>query len=207
MQTLKYDLKLFVQEPSQVDLEAFIPIFHRWIQTRALEEVLIDVVDYRHVQQGPGVILVAHDAHYAIDGAEGRLGLLYSRRRETHPNRSGIQSVSERLKSVFHCALTACQRLEDEPALQNGLRFRTDALYLRLNDRLHAPNRLDTFAPFWGHLERFLKHLYAGSDVRAEYVADVKVPLTVNIQAADSPDVSILRKRLEDIGTAVGVSL
>ena len=64
-------------------------MFHDWIQNQRLDELLIDVVDYRHVHDGPGVILIAHDAHYAFDTSEGRLGLLYSRRPRdpSHPER------------------------------------------------------------------------------------------------------------------------
>jgi hypothetical protein len=60
----------------------FIPVFHRWIQTRALDEVLIDVADYSHVHDGPGVLLICHEANYAIDVIDGRPGLVYARKRE-----------------------------------------------------------------------------------------------------------------------------
>ena len=115
MDTVKYELKLFVEDASGVDLEEFIPIFHHWIQTQELEELLIDVADYRHVPHGPGVVLITHDAHYAMDLADGRLGLLYSRRRETHPCLGVIQSVADRLRSVWQRTLTACQRLAMHP--------------------------------------------------------------------------------------------
>ncbi len=116
MDTVKYELKFFVDDTSGVDLEEFIPIFHHWIQNQELEELLIDVADYRHVPDGPGVVLITHDAHYAMDLADGRLGLLYSRRRETHPRLRDIQSIEDRLRSVWQCALTACQRLAAHPA-------------------------------------------------------------------------------------------
>lgn len=207
MQTPKYDLKLFVQDPAEVDLAALIPVFHGWIQTQALDDVLIDVADYRHVHHGPGVILVAHDAHYAMDTADGRIGLRYSRRRETHPSRRGIQEVTERLASVFRSALTACYLLEQSSALPGHLRFRGDVLSLRLNDRLQAPNTPEVFARFWADLEPFLRRLYAGSSVEAEYRADVKAPLTMSIRAVDAPDVTTLLSRLEAIKPARGVGV
>ena len=138
MNSPKYELKIFLDAASQVDLAEFIPVFHGWIQAQTLAELLIDVADYRHVHHGPGVVLIAHDAHYAMDEAEGRPGLLYSRRRETHPSRSALQSVEARLRSVLHCALTACQQLEADPALHGRLQFRGDTLQLRYNDRLHG---------------------------------------------------------------------
>jgi hypothetical protein len=75
-----FRVKLFAREGSEPDLSAAIPIFHRWIQSGVLGEMLIDVADYRHVPKGPGVVLVGHDAFYSLDSAGGRLGLQYTRR-------------------------------------------------------------------------------------------------------------------------------
>jgi hypothetical protein len=197
MQSLKYDLKLFLHEAVSVDLETFIPLFHRWIQDQRLQELLIDVADYRHVHHGPGVVLIAHDAHYAMDMAQGRLGLLYSRRRETHPSRQALQSVADRLQSVFHCALTACQELETDPALQGRLWFRGDELLLRLNDRLRAPNTAAAYHELRQHLELFLTILYPDQHVDIEQVSSPGASLTVVIKAAQNPDIATLLARLE----------
>ena len=197
MQSLKYDLKLFLHDTVRVDLEAFIPLFHRWIQDQRLQELLIDVADYRHVHHGPGVVLIAHDAHYAMDMAQGRLGLLYSRRRETHPRRQALQNVTDRLRSVFHCALTACQELETDPALQGRLRFRGDELLLRLNDRLRAPNTAAAYDALRQHLEPFLTMLYPDQHVEVEQISSPTAGLTVLIKVAHNPDVATLLARLE----------
>jgi hypothetical protein len=198
MQSLKYDLKLFLHDAVSVDLETFIPLFHRWIQDQRLQELLIDVADYRHVHHGPGVMLIAHDAHYAMDMAQGRLGLLYSRRRETHPSRQALHNVTDRLRSVFHCALTACQELETDPALQGRLRFRGDELLLRLNDRLQAPNTAAAYQALRQHLEPFLTALYPDQHVEVEHVSSpTTAGLTVVIKAAQAPDITTLLARLE----------
>lgn len=196
MPTLKYDLKLFLAEPERLDLEECIPVFHRWIQAQALEEVLIDVADYRHVYHGPAIILVAHDAHYVMDMAEGRLGLLYSRRRETYPTRSALHGVEERLASVLHCTLVACQQLEAEPALQGRCQFRGDELLLRLNDRLRAPNTPEAHDDFQQHLAPFLARLYPGAQVVVQQVGEPTAALTMHITATENPDVSTLLGRL-----------
>ena len=93
MQSLKYDLKLFLHDAVRVDLEAFIPLFHRWIQDQRLEELLIDVADYRHVHHGPGVVLIAHDAHYAMDMAAGPAGALIQPATRDPPQPAALQSV------------------------------------------------------------------------------------------------------------------
>ena len=196
MDSPKYDLKLFLHDASGVELEAFIPLFHRWIQTQCLEELLIDVADYRHVPHGPGIVLIAHDAHYAMDMAEGRLGLLYSRRRETHPSRNAMHGVEDRLWSVLHCALTAGQHLETDPAFQGQLRFRGDELLVRLNDRLLAPNTEAAYDELRQALEPFLATLYPDSRVAVEHVREGASRLTVVIKAAENPDVATLLSRL-----------
>jgi len=50
-------VKIFVHEPTSIDLADAIPVFHRWIQEAVLNELVIDVADYRHVPAGPGVML------------------------------------------------------------------------------------------------------------------------------------------------------
>lgn len=196
MHTPKYELKWFLGDAADIALEAFIPVFHHWIQRQCLEELLIDVADYRHVHNGPGVILIAHDAHYAIDATDGRLGLLYSRRRETHPSRRHIQDTRERLASVFLCALSACQRLETDTAFQGQLRFRTDGMVLRLNDRLFAPNTLDAFQAIYEDLAPFLRTLYPRQELEVAHASDTASRLTVEIKTTENPGVETLLTRL-----------
>ena len=204
MESVKYDLKLFLQDSSQVNLEDFIPVFHDWIQHQRLDELLIDVVDYRHVHDGPAVMLIAHDAHYAIDVADGRMGLLYSRRRETHPSRSAIQSVPERLHSVLQCALEACRLLEAEPSLQGRLKFRGDEMLLRVNDRLVSPT-LDTFDDLQLHLQPVLANLYTGCQVEMERDGGTDSRLTVTIKVSENSEVETLWSRLGEIGVRMPV--
>src|SRR5262249_40248078 len=160
--------------------------------THELEELLIDVADYRHVPDGPGIVLIAHDAHYAMDMADGRLGLLYSRRRESHPHLGVIQSVEDRLRSVWQCALTASQRPVAHPALAGRLQFRGNELLLRCNDRLQGPNTAAAYTELCQHLEPFLATLYTGQQVTVEHCSEHTSRLTVGIKVADSPDVDIL---------------
>ena len=57
-----------------------IPVFHRWVATQSMPELLIDVADLRHVPAGPGVILVGSEADYSLDHAGGEWGLQYRRK-------------------------------------------------------------------------------------------------------------------------------
>jgi hypothetical protein len=141
-------------------------------------------------------MLIAHDAHYAMDVADGRPGLLYSRRRETHPRRLAIDGARERLASVFLCALSACQRLEAEAAFQDQLRFRTDVLLLRVNDRLFAPNTFEAFNTVYEDLAPFLRTLYPDQELEISHASDTASRLTIEIKAAAQPSVETLLTRL-----------
>ena len=74
------NVKIFVDGELTVDPERFIELFHRWVATQAMAEMLIDVADYRHVPNGPSVVLVGHEADYVLDNTGGRYGLVYNRK-------------------------------------------------------------------------------------------------------------------------------
>lgn len=137
MEAQRIRVKVYFAVPS-VALHDFVPVFHRWIQARALDEVLIDVADYAHVPDGPGVLLIGHAANYGIDLSDGRPGLVYSRKRDAEG------SWEERVRSAFRSALTACRKLESEVGLAGKARFSTQEMLFRINDRLHAPNVPET---------------------------------------------------------------
>ncbi|MDE2849125.1 MAG: hypothetical protein OXP74_00775 [Acidobacteriota bacterium] len=133
---VKFDLKVLAAGAAEVEAEEFIPVFHRWITERLLPELLIDVADYSHVHEGPGVLLVGHDAIYAYDLSRGEPGLLYSRRHESGAELEGIDSLDDRLKSLLYCAFRACDLIEAEPQLDGRVAFDRHRLELRVNDRL-----------------------------------------------------------------------
>ncbi len=196
MHTPKVDLKVFLEQPESVSLETLIPVFHNWIQTSCLDELLIDVADYRHVPDGPSALLIGHAAHYVIDQTDGELGLLYSRRRETHPSRQMIHSVKDRFVSVFANALAACHQLETEPSLETPLRFRTDRLLLRANDRLQAPNTAEGFTELQEQLKPFLTQLYPEAQLEVAHLSDASSRLTVQVNVSENPSIEILLTRL-----------
>ncbi|MBI2194681.1 MAG: hypothetical protein HYU36_22100, partial [Planctomycetes bacterium] len=113
----KIGLKFFVEKPCSIDVREFVPIFHSWIQNSTLKDLMIDVADYAHVETGPGVVLIAHEANYAMDLGENRLGLLYYRKQ---PIESDFPAI---LRSSFSSALHACRLLETDNKLQGRLQF------------------------------------------------------------------------------------
>src|SRR5260221_13859166 len=123
-------VKVLARQPVSIDQGEAISVFHRWIQERVCPEMLIDVADYRHVPNGPGVMLIGHEANYSLDNTKGRLGLLYSRKQEG----GGAQ---ENLRQAFDAAVAACGRLEQ--AFAGKLKFEAGDCEFSINNRLLSP--------------------------------------------------------------------
>ena len=149
MELQHVNVKIYVDGDLSVDPEQFIEIFHRWIADQIADELLIDVADYRHVPDGPGVVLVGHEADYALDHARGRYGMLYNRK-DVVPG-----SNDDRLEQAFRAVTQACLWLEAE--LDSGLlKFSRQEFEIVINDRALAPNTEATFANIRRELEAYL---------------------------------------------------
>jgi hypothetical protein len=128
------NVKLLLKEQEGIDLAALIPVFHGWIQEQSFDELLIDVADYRHVPDGPGVMVIGNEADYSVDQNEGRLGVRYNRKSILNSNNQA------RLKQATRAALIAFQRLEEDTRVDQKLRFNGKDVQIFINDRLLAPN-------------------------------------------------------------------
>jgi hypothetical protein len=157
MDAHKLQLKIFVTPESarSLDPEAFIPVFHGWIKNHVLPELVVDVANYLHVPQGPGIVLIGHGADYFMDLGDGRLGLLHNRKRSGPPR-------DERLSDLARRTLHAALLLEREPTLAGKVRFAPNELVLRINDRLAAPSEDATFAALKPELDALASRLFAG---------------------------------------------
>ena len=175
---LRTQVKFFLEQPAGVDLAAFTPVFQRWIQQKALEGQLIDVADYRHVFEGPGVVLIGHDSDYSIESRAGRVGLLYTRKRQPDAD------LQAQLRASLRLALTACQLLESESSFQPRLKFRADEIEIRFPDRLQLPNQPESFALVRDDLRAVLDELYGEEGAYALPVRqDQRYLFTVGVHA------------------------
>jgi len=163
MQLQHVNVKLLVKSPEEVPLESLIPVFHSWIQGQVLEELLLDVADYRHVPAGPGVVLIGHQANYSVDDTDDRLGVRYNRKAEVD---GGNQKA---LRQAMRANLIACQRLEAEPSLERKLQFNGQEIEFFVNDRLLAPNRDSTREALRSDFETFFKKLFRGNEYTLAY--------------------------------------
>jgi hypothetical protein len=126
----KVNVKIYLEKGQDIPLGQFINIFHRYIQKNLLEGMLVDVAEYTHVYQGPGVLLIAHEGNYSLDEMDGKRGLLYNQKRFR------VAQEKENLKIALRRALKACDLLEKEPELAGKLKFNPSRMRIWVNDRL-----------------------------------------------------------------------
>jgi hypothetical protein len=176
MELQHVNVKLRVNDAGEQDMEALIPVFHRWIREQALDGLLLDVADYRHVPSGPGVVLIGHEADYSVDNADNRLGVRYNRKA------AGNGSNLDRLTQAARAALTACQRLETDPELGGAIRFNGRELEVFFNDRLLVPNNAETRRATAPELDAFFDKLFSGGGYSLSYPDDPRRLFAVSVQ-------------------------
>jgi hypothetical protein len=186
-----WTVKVFFADGAAPPPHDFVPIFHRWIQEHALSELLIDVADYSHVHQGPGVLLVCGDAQYSIDQDEGRPGLLYARKRG-----SAAESLEGRIRDALTKALTACRLLEQDPVLAGRVRFRPNQVLVGVLDRLSAPNTPATFDAIAPTLGRLVAAMWDDAGASLEPVRDPRAPFRVRAFTSSAPGLETMLRRL-----------
>ena len=77
MDLQKFGVKLFFNTNGSFDSKDFIPVFHNWIQDKVVpNHLLIDVADYSHIPDGPGVMLIAHEGNFSLDQENHQLTFL-----------------------------------------------------------------------------------------------------------------------------------
>jgi len=186
MELQHVNAKIFVEGDLAVDPSRFINVFHQWIQDRVItDELLIDVADYCHVPDGPGVMLIAHEADYSMDHTDGRWGLRYNRK-------AALSGTNEdRFRQAVRRATNACRLLEDQFASDGPLKFSRREFELFINDRLLAPNTPQTLASCKPEIEAFLAKLvgskdfalYPSTDSRRRFGVVVKTAKAIDFDA------------------------
>jgi hypothetical protein len=180
------NIKFYVEDPESLKLADFSGIFNSWIQRHLTEDMLVDVADYLHVHNGPGILLIGHEANYSLDNNAGRLGLLYNRKAQLEG------SNEDKLIQAARAALSAARILEKE----NGVKFNGREAQLIINDRLLAPNTLETFATLEADLKGLFDRLYKGYSYELNQKPDPRERFTVNVKATAAFDVESLLQNL-----------
>lgn len=160
------NVKLLLANPAELRLDPLIPIFHGWIRDKVLNELLLDIADYQHVPDGPGVVLIGFDGDYSVDQTDHRLGVRYNRKTPLEG------SNQDRLMQAARAALAAAQRLEADSRLDGKLRISGEEIEISFNDRLLVPNTDETRKSAEPELKSFLQKLFRGADFSLSYPTD-----------------------------------
>ena len=178
MEVHRLGVKFFAADPASVRLPDFIQIFHGWIQKQIVENhLLIDVHNYSHIHQGPGVLLVAHEGNFSLDMTDGRPGLLYYRKTPT------TGTPADHLTTILKSALQGCRLVEEDIRLEGRVRFRTDEFIILANDRLNTPNDEETFSRLKPIVAAALERVFGGTKFTETHLSeDPRERLTVLVE-------------------------
>src|SRR5712692_851202 len=184
-------VKIFFADGVVVDPPLMVALFHDWIRNKIVEGMLIDVADYKHVHEGPTIVLVGHDVDYTLDLSEARPGLMVTRK---HPTPSDL---TEDIRQGVRRVLSAARALQRKADPHPPVRFRTDELRVQVIDRLRFPQSADAVEAVSRAIEPLFAKLFDPSGFTIENAAaDARMPVTLRVRAAGAPPLDTLIARL-----------
>ena len=173
-------VKFSLKHATSLQPAATVPIFQRWIQDATVPGMLIDVIDYKHVPDGPGIILIADEGDYAYDLSDGETGLNYIRKR-------GLgEDLSAALNLAFRHAIIAARQLESEV---DDINFDISRAKISFIDRQHYRNTPERYAAIEDDLRASLVDIF-GVDVSIHRRYDDPRELLCVTATASQPIVS-----------------
>lgn len=173
----RLSVKLFAQRGSAIDLPGLIPVFHKWITEGAMDDLLIDVADYKHVHHGPGIMLIGHEVDYGLDLQAGRPGLLVTLKRQRDP------SLTSAVETALSKLLVVARLLQDDPSISPAIPFDAREIEVTLLDRLRYPNTEESAAVVVDQIGSTVGGWLGVSEWSAERVADdPRLPLAIRVK-------------------------
>jgi len=180
--------KVYLDNEAETEPDEWFKVFNDWIPDSP--EIFIDVADYKHVQDGPVVILVGHYLNLSLDHTGRRLGLLYDYK---HPMDG---SNEEKLKTSLLGILRAAKRLEDEAGFGKKPKFKAGELRFIVNSRAIAPNSAETLEAVKPDLVKVLVRAFGEGAFSIEHLADPRQRFMVQVSAKGNPSLAELIQRL-----------
>ncbi|AMA10183.1 hypothetical protein [Picosynechococcus sp. PCC 73109] len=174
----RFCVKFPAQMPAGFDEASLIGVFQGWIRDEKIGGTLIDVVDYRHVPDGPGIMLVTYEINYMMEH-QGGYGLYAQRRWSSVENQPHTEAIADLVQSAAKFGSLLEQ--ETEITLKGN-----EFLYIS-NDRLNGPNTDEGFAAVKADLSAALTQIYGGKAFTIERIQNnPKERLTLSVKV-DSP--------------------
>ena len=187
MDLQKFGVKLFFNTNESFDSKDFIPVFHNWIQDKIVDDhLLIDVADYSHIPDGPGVMLVAHEGNFSLDQENQQPGIMYMRKTDIGGDFKG------RFINVLSTAIQAANNLSDNN-INKEVDFIRNSFRFIANDRRVAENTLENQKLYQDRVQKALTELYPTYEVKYEDISrgNERLAFTVNF----NQDINILEEK------------
>ena len=180
MDLYKFGIKLFLHTSKDYSSQNFIPVFHKWIQDQAIpNHLLIDVADYSHIPDGPGVMLIAHEGHFSLDQENLQPGIMYMRKTELEG------SFKVRFKKVLSTVIEAADRLHNNN-INKEINFINNSFRFIANDRLYAENTIENQALCKNNIKKVLNEIYPDSNIEFDDVSNNNERLAFTVQLSEN---------------------
>ncbi|MBX2821593.1 MAG: hypothetical protein KTR29_17985 [Rhodothermaceae bacterium] len=171
----RIQIKLYTKNNSALSKDVLIDRFHSWIQHDLLDEIPIDVADYSHVVDGPGILLITHEADYAFDEVGGA-GLRYVRKKEM-PG-----SLEFAITQGFLQVVKAARLLEQDTA--GTVSFDLARVEITILDRRLYPNSSATTDSVQPVVTGLFSTIFKTKQVECARVSeDARFPFALTIRA------------------------
>ena len=187
MKLQKFGIKLYLKTNGNFDSKDFIPMFHNWIQNKVVpNHLLIDVADYSHIPDGPGVMLIAHEGHFSLDQENHQPGIMYMRKSEFGGD------FKERFINVLLITIQAANHLCNNK-INNEVDFIHNSFRFIANDRRVAENTLENQKLYQEEVQKALTALYPTCEVKYEDISreNERLAFTINF----NQDINILEEK------------
>lgn len=191
MDLQRITVKVLAETADDFDILESVPVFHQWIKDGTVGDLLLDVADYAHVPEGPGIMLLADEGHYGLDNLDSELGMRYARKRHLDG------TVGDRIQKALHVTLVACQQLEKD--LPGRIFFPGKSLTIAFDDRLAVPNSSEGEAVVLDDLKSVVGQLYPDGGVSVTCISgdEPRNALTFAVQVEGDVSLDELVKRAE----------
>jgi len=171
----RLQIKLYTKNNSTLPKDVLIDRFHSWIQNDLLEEIPIDVADYSHVSDGPGILLITHEADYAFDEVGGA-GLRYVRKKQVPDTLE--HAIVQGLEQVFNAA----RRLEQDTV--GTVSFDFSCVEITILDRRLYPNSSATTDSVQPTVAQLFSSVFKTEGIESSRVSeDARYPFALMLRA------------------------
>ena len=180
MELQKFGIKLFLDSNGSYSSKDFIPVFHSWIQDKIVaDNLVIDVADYSHIPDGPGIMLIAHEGHFSLDQENLKPGIMYMRKTELKG------SFKVRFKKVLSTVIEAADRLHNNN-INKKIHFINNSFRFIANDRLYAENTIENQTLYKNSIKKVLNEIYPDSNIEFDDVSNNKERLAFTVQLSEN---------------------